>query len=494
MTMQNNLILAAMAALMIGAPAMAMSHAAERPLPLMLAQGRAEDSLWKAGKYAIADEEWDKAVDIFARVRSRFPKSAYVGDSYYWQAFALYNKGSNSARRQAVNLLDRQLDEHESSRTFGDAKALRTRIQGQLARGGDEASAAAISKIATDAVAIGLGAASRALEGVAAGASAGAGPGVGAGSSARASSRASNQSGRCREDEDDERVMALNALLQMNSDDALPLLKQVLAKRGDCSEILRRKAVFLVSQKRGSEAADILMDVAKNDPDRETQENAVFWLSSVAGDRSVTLLEQILKTSRDEEIQKKAIFSLQNSNRPRAYEVLRDYASRDDVSSELRMDAIFWLGQRRSEDNATFLKQLFARSKNHEVQDKIIFSLSQQHTASNNQFLLDQAMNQSLSMELRKSALFWAGQSGAADVAQLSSVYDKATDVEFKEQVIFVLQQKGRNTAAIDKLIDIARNDKNRDLRSKAVFWLGQSRDPRVIKLLQDIILKPDQE
>jgi HEAT repeat protein len=489
----RKLVLAAMAALMTGAPALAMPNAIERHLPVMLAQGRAEDSVWKAGRYAIADEEWDKAADIFARVRSRYPRSTYVGDSFYWQAYALYNKGSNSARRQAVTLLDRQLDEHESSRTSGDAKALRARIRGQLAQGGDEAAAAAISKIAGDAVTMGLNAAAQAIGEVSRGL--GSAAGVGTGSGSNRGSRASSQSSRCKEDEDDERVMALNALLQMNSDDALPLLKQVLAKREACSEILRRKAVFLVSQKRGSEAADILMDVAKDDPDRETREQAVFWLSSVAGDRSVTLLEQILKTSRDEDIQKKAIFSLQNSNRPRAYEVLRDYAGRDDVSNELRMEAIFWLGQRRSEENATFLKQLFAKAKNQEVQEKIIFSLSQQHTAGNNQFLLDQALNQSLSMDLRKNALFWAGQSGALDVAKLSEVYNRSSEFEFKEQVIFVLQQKGRNTAAIDKLIDIAKNDRNRELRSKAIFWLGQSRDPRVIKMLQDIILKsPDSE
>jgi HEAT repeat protein len=492
MTMNKRLILAAMAALMLGAPAMAMPNAIERHLPVMLAQGRAEDSLWRAGRYAIADEEWDKAIDIFARIRSRYPRSAYVGDSYYWQAHALYNKGSNSARRQAVTLLDRQLDEHASARTSGEARSLRARINGQLAQGGDEAAAAAISKIAGDAVTLGLNAAAQALGEVSRELGSTARAGTASGSNR--GSRASTQSTRCKEDEDDERVMALNALLQMNSDDALPLLKQVLAQRGTCSEVLRRKAVFLVSQKRGTEAADILMDVAKNDPDKETRENAVFWLSSVAGDRSVTLLEQILKTSRDEDIQKKAIFSLQNSNQPRAFEVLRDYAGRDDVDNDLRMDAIFWLGQRRSEENATFLKQLFAKSRNREVQEKIIFSLSQQNTASNNQFLLDQALNSSHSMDIRKNALFWAGQSGALDVAKLSEVYDRSSEFEFKEHAIFVLQQKGRNPAAIDKLIDIAKNDKNRELRSKAIFWLGQSRDPRVIKMLQDIILKPDGE
>jgi HEAT repeat protein len=339
---------------------------------------------------------------------------------------------------------------------------------------------------------IGLSAAARALGEVAATAGAEAGRAVARAGRATASAI---QSGRCRGEEDDERVMALNALLQMNSDDALPLLKQVLARRDTCSEILRRKAVFLVSQKRSADAAEILMETAKNDPDRETREQAVFWLGQVNSERSVALLEQILKTSNDEGMQDKALFALSQGNRGRGSDVLRDYAAREDAPEKLRESAIFWLGQRNAGENGAFLRGLFAKVRSRELKDKIIFSLSQSRSAENNEFLLDQAINKSNPMETRKSALFWAGQSGVLDVAKMASLYDKTDDQEFREQVIFVLSQKGRNTAAIDKLIDIAKNEKNRELREKAIFWLGQSRDAKALKALQDIILKsPEQE
>jgi HEAT repeat protein len=160
----------------------------------------------------------------------------------------------------------------------------------------------------------------------------------------------------------------------------------------------------------------------------------------------------------------------------------------------MREQAIFWLGQRRGEESGQFLRTLFAKTKNHELQDKIIFSLSQNRSQANQDFLMDQAVNKANSMEIRKQALFWAGQSGAVDMAKLGTLYDKGDDVEFREQVIFVLSQRGRDGAAIDKLIDIAKTEKNRDLRQKAIFWLGQSRDPRALKAIQDIILKPDGE
>ena len=38
--------------------------------------------------------------------------------------------------------------------------------------------------------------------------------------------------------------------------------------------------------------------------------------------------------------------------------------------------------------------------------------------------------------------------------------------------------------------MSIARNDPDREMRRKAMFWLGQSRDPRVTTFLADIITR----
>jgi hypothetical protein len=67
-------------------------------------------------------------------------------------------------------------------------------------------------------------------------------------------------------------------------------------------------------------------------------------------------------------------------------------------------------------------------------------------------------------------------------------MYEETTDREMREQLIFVYSQRRRDTAAMDKLIDIARNETDRELRNKAIFWLGQSKDPRAIRVLEEII------
>ncbi len=241
----------------------------------------------------------------------------------------------------------------------GDSRSLGTRIRGQLARGGDAESAADIARSARD-LAREDASLSRSARGMGRG-------------------RSAPDTSRCKSEEDDDRTEALNALLQMNAEQAMPVLKKVLARREPCSEVLRRKAVFLVSQKRTDESADLLMDVAKNDPDPETREQAVFWMSQVHSDKAVGLLEQILKTSTDESIQEKALL-LAVAGRPammrEAAQVLRDYAARDDAPHDLRERAIFWRGQKRSDENSQCLPQLFAKTTDGDLQDKILFSLS----------------------------------------------------------------------------------------------------------------------
>jgi len=377
----------------------------------------------------------------------------------YFRAFALYQTGSADRMREARDVLG-ALTRNYPNADLADARSLRLRVCGELAQHGDAECAAEVSRAAR---------------------------GGQQSDNSRGGSQPSGQNQRCSEDDDDERIVALNALLQMDSERAMPLLKRVMERRDACSYVLRRKAVWLISQKGGEEAADLLMQAARNDPDREVREQAIFWLGQVRTDRAVTLLEDVLKSSTDRDVKDKAIFALSQQSIPRAGRILRDFAERESENQELREQAIFWLGQKRSEENADYLKGLYGRVKNDALKEKIIFSLSQQRGFGNGEWIMNIALDPKESIEARKQALFWAGQSGAS-TDQFVSLYDKINDAEIKEQLIFVFSQRGRDTKAQDKLMDIARNDKDKEMRTKAIFWLGQSRDPRVLKFLEDLI------
>ncbi|MFL5528722.1 MAG: hypothetical protein ACJ791_05095, partial [Gemmatimonadaceae bacterium] len=188
-----------------------------------------------------------------------------------------------------------------------------------------------------------------------------------------------------------------------------------------------------------------------------------------------------------ENIKEKALFALSQQNEPRAHQALREFALRESESADLREKAIFWLGQRRSAENTEFLRNLYARLTNQDLKEKVLFSLSQQRGAGNEQWLMAIAVNSKEDIELRKKALFWAGQSGVS-IQELSSLYDRMGDTEMKESIIFTLSQRQSDRAAIDKMFAIARTEKEPELRKKAIFWLGQSRDPRVQQFLLELI------
>ena len=408
------------------------------------------DSLWRAARQALNRADYQAAANLYGDLMRRYPNATRAGDALYWAAFALYK---NDNLDHARSLLFTQQQRYSKAATRRDGETLLARVQAALAKQGDAEAAAWIAAHAQSTADTG----------------------------ARHGETCPGE-----DDDDDMRVAALNGLLQMDATNAVPILKKVLARRDSCSAGLRRKAVFLLSQKHTGETEDLLLDVAQHDPDSEVRQQAVFWLSQVPTDRAVGMLDSILRTTGDEELREKALFALSQQHSPRAGQILRSYAENANAPSDAREKAIFWLGQQHSSENAAFLRSLYAKLADEELKEKVIFSLSQMHDGDNTRWLMDIALNEREPIEMRKKALFWAGQTGG-DLTQLSGLYDRMQNREMKEQLIFVYSQR-HEAAAVDRLIQIAKTEQDKELRKKAIFWLGQSHDPRAAQILLEII------
>jgi len=415
------------------------------------------DSLYRAGREQLNKSDYRRAAGTFARIADRYPKSTYAGDALYWQAYSLYRIGERGELREAAKLLQRQRAEYARAATRGDGDALLARVNGALARLGDNDAAERVTE----------------------------------------RGRTTAEQPCARGEHDDERAEALNALMQMNAESAMPILKAVLAKRDACSADLREKAVFLVSQKRTSETEDIMLDVVRSDPNQEVKKKAVFWLGQVNTDRAAQALVQMLESSTtSSELREQAIFALMQQHSERGQAAVRRIAEDAKSPNDLREKAVFWLGQQRSPENAQYLRGLFDRlasapegSSGESLRQKILFSLSQMRGEGNDQWLMQVAADSKHSVETRKQAIFSAGQARVS-TAELVALYPRLTERELKEQLIWVLSEK-RDEAAFTRLMQIAKSDPDRELRKKAIFWLGQSNDPRVKDFLLEIINGP---
>jgi HEAT repeat protein len=400
------------------------------------------DPLYRSAREALNRRDYPGAARLFQRIRQEHPGSRYAPDALYWEAFARYRTGAAGELRTALGALEVQRTRYPDAATRRDADALATRIRGELARRGDAGAARQVERTAASA----------------------ARPGAPCG-------------------DQETQVAALNALLQMDAARALPILDRVLARRDACSAELREKAVFLVSRKGTPEAEATLMRVARTDPRAEVRGQAVFWLSDSGSDRSLQFLEELLRTSTDLELRDKAIYALSRHRSPRASAALRAYAEASGNPRELREKAIFWIGQRGTPESASYLRGLFGRAEP-ALKGNLLASMAR--TRGNERWLLGVAGDPRETGEVRKQALFWAGQT-RIPTAELAATYEALRDRELREHAIFVLHQRG-DAAAVDKLIAIARRDPDPQMREKAVFWLGQSRDPRAAQALAEII------
>lgn len=231
-----------------------------------------------------------------------------------------------------------------------------------------------------------------------------------------------------------------------------------------------------------------LYDLGRNESrDEDVRGQAVFWLSQQEDESAVGMLENILKSARNDGIRDKAIFGLSQHRSGKGFPILRAYAENSSAPESLREKAIFWLGQRQG-NNEDYLTGLYKRLDSEDLKDKVIFAMSQQKDDASMKWLVDLASNSGEPTEMRKKALFWAGQEGG-NIELLTSMYDRMRETELKEHMIFVLSQRHERQAT-DKLMSIARNDPDREMRKKAMFWLGQSHDPRVSSFLSDIITR----
>jgi len=92
----------------------------------------------------------------------------------------------------------------------------------------------------------------------------------------------------------------------------------------------------------------------------------------------------------------------------------------------------------------------------------------------------------------RRQAVFWLGQAaGDAATRDLADLVDDADlNLDVKEQAVFALSQQPRD-AGVPALIRIARTHREAGVRRKALFWLGQSGDPRALGLFEELLTKP---
>ncbi len=280
----------------------------------------------------------------------------------------------------------------------------------------------------------------------------------------------------------DTREAAIFWLGNAVEEDVVAELKD-LATDGSIPMDVRESAVFALSQTEYGDGQSALMRIARGDGPVDLRENAVFWLGQSGGPEVIGFLVGLAHGSS---LGEKAVFALSQLEEPEALQALRALVTDAGVSRDVRENAIFWLGQEEGSDSFDFLSEAYRQLDDSDLKEKVIFSMSQMDGDQPAKWLIAIAKDTDEPSDLRRNALFWAGQNEAA-TDELIALYDEVSNTEVKEQLIFVYSQQ-ESQLMLRKLMDIARTEPNHDLRKNAVFWLGQSDAPEAMAFLEELI------
>ena len=417
--------------------------------PKSWAQSDPADSLYRLARETLNRGEYRRAAQLFADISQRFPNSVYAADARYWRAFALYRIGAINDLRDALSALEGAGPGYRQASLQADAAELTARIRGALAVQGDRNAAAAISRTAA------------------------------------------NSGDPCDREDLAVRIEALNSLGKTDPESTTPILRRVLARRDACSASLRRAALYLLGRRKDPEAVNLIMEAARGDTDVRVRSDALRFLAAMPGDQAITTIEEIARTPGNESLQRAAISALGRSDSPRARQSLRAIIERTDLSESLRASALSSLDDcecGRSADNGAYLRSLYPRLETPRLKSYALRAIARSGGTENEQWLLTVVRNQNEPVEVRASALRYAGVS-SIPIGDLARMYDVAGDRPLRVQLI-QLYARRNDPEATDKLLEIAKKGTDPDMRRMAISALSRKNDPRTKQLLLEIIDK----
>ncbi len=221
----------------------------------------------------------------------------------------------------------------------------------------------------------------------------------------------------------------------------------------------------------------------------------VTWLTGVDGAASVHYLETVAATGlgnttkESDRVSDSIVTAIALHKDPAADRALDAFAAPSQPEST-RRKAVFWLGVARGRHGYDKVLEIVQKDSNDKVREHAVFALSQSKEKDAVPAIVEVARTDR-SAHVRGQALFWLAQTAQKKLASesIANAIDNDPETEVKKKAVFALSQLS-NGEGVTKLIEVARNNRNPEVRKQALFWLGQSKDPRALKFIEDVLMR----
>ena len=275
--------------------------------------------------------------------------------------------------------------------------------------------------------------------------------------------------------------------------DSVDISSRLLAIGRDANRPLETRRAALAGLARADSRqldaiGSALVQVATNESDVQgAREEALRVLSRLEHGAGIQPLIRLANTNTTSWIGRESMRVLASSGDPRARDFLRATVQRTDLPDDLLAAAIRGLGRNYvTGQDATLLRSLYPKLTGDRARDAVLASIADLGGADNVQWLTGVVRNEQLPSDSRRRALACLSRAGAP-TPTLVALYDPLTDSQLRGELISIYSRAG-DKSATDKLVWIARNEQNYQLKRRAINALSRNSDPAIRQALQDIV------
>jgi HEAT repeat protein len=388
---------------------------AERLQSVAATNGAATDeaSLYADGTRAVNENRWQDAVRLFNRVAQMHGEHAE--GALYWKAYAENKEGQPV---NALNTCGELRKNFPSSRWLNECGALEIEIRG---KSGDPVSPQA-------------------------------------------------------EPDENLKLLAINALMQQDQAQAVPILQKILS--GNQSDELKSRALFVLAQSDSPQAQELIKQTAQGQSGQALQIKAIRMLATGQGKRANDTLGSIYQRSSDPHVKRVILQSyLITGDSSKLLEV-----ARQETNPELVKTAIQTLGAMSATQD---LLTMYHATSNDETKMDIIHALVA--SGRDGATALSKIADSEQNPDLRRGAIRNLGIAGGMSVAPaLVTIYQKNSDAETKRaaaQSLFLANDA-------HDLVTLARGEKDMELKQYLVQQLSLMHDQEATSYMMEILNK----
>ena len=473
---------------------------------------RANDAtvVFRSARDLITDGEWAKAQEKFNEYVTSYPDEKNIEAALYWLAYTQHKLGRYDQCRSTV---DRLLQKYPNTSWRDDARVLLAQVPGNAtlayadlvsAVRAPQAQGVAVPaieqaliytpSIQLPAVAVSPAAVDEAVNGTVLYPIDSFGPATAAAD----------------DDPCEFKIVVLQALFQTDVQRGIMAATEWLKPGSTQTVRCKSAALTLLGRNGGKAVTPVILGVARSEPDLKLRARAISALGATNDDTVVDALREFALNSQENNIVEASLYALSKHTGDRAVTVLTDIAISGKLPSQRKV-AISSIASRAGEPAVDALFRIYDADQSVEIRKAVISGFANRKSERAGNRLLEIARG-SDNIELRKAAISAISRRGGdKSIEFLLGLYDSEKNEELKDQIInslgsgsnfFTTSAFGKpgqtvigsgnrmdDQRVIRKLIEIARSPQApMERRKRAIGWLSRSKDPEVLKFLEELL------